>query len=238
MMDPGPLPAATAIGIDVVDCRDPRVLRGLPKDRTVERVLSEAEAARLSSSADPVRDFWLHWGAKEAAFKAVTLLRGAPPVFAHAAFEVDLEAECVRYGEIELALVVHATPDRFVVVARSVEAVEHPTWGAGTVEALHRGVGGLDVERLREGSFSAEERDAVRGLPSALVRLAVRSEAAHCLGVEERRLQVICPPGPTGRRPPYLHLDGVPGTDIGISISHDGDWLAWAVSVSGSAGGS
>lgn len=238
MIDPGPLSAATAIGIDVVDCRNPRVMQGLPKDRTVDRVLSDTEAARLAASADPVRDFWLHWGAKEAAFKATTLLRGAPPVFAHAAFEVDLARERVQYGEIELALAVHTSPERLVVVARSVEAEMPPTWAAGTVQALHRGAGGADLAALRDERFSPAERDAVRGLPSALVRMAVRREAAHCLEVDEARLQVICPAGPTGRRPPYLHLDGVPTEGCGISISHDGDWLAWGVSVSGSAAGS
>lgn len=239
MIDPGPLPLGMAIGIDVVDCLDPRVLRGLPRDRTVARVLSPSEAARLATSPDPVRDFWLHWGAKEAGFKAVTLLRGAPPVFAHAAFEVDLERGQVRYGEMELALVIHTTPDRLVVVARSGDTEEHPTWAAGTVTALHQGAGLADLDTLRRTRFSEAEGNAVRALPSALVRLAVRREAADLLSVAEDRLEVICPPGPSGRRPPYLHLDGVPSEQCGISISHDGAWVAWAVAgIRGGADGS
>lgn len=232
-----------AIGVDVVDRRTPRLQRGLPKERTVRRILSAAEAARLASSADPVRDFWLHWGAKEAAFKAVTLLRGVPPVFSHARFEVELDEERVRYEEFELALAVTVTPERLVVVARPAGAAPPTRWQADTVAQLHAEVGRLDLETLRVTHFSPPERDTVRGLPSALVRLAVRREAARWMEVEERRLEVICPPGPAGRRPPYLHLEGRPLTDVGISISHDGEWLAWGLAfdpgaVSAARGGS
>ena len=58
---------------------------------------------------------------------------------------------------------------------------------------------------------------------------AARREAAAYLELDEDRLQIICPPGPTGRRPPYLYLDGRPMAECGLSISHDGDWIAWAV---------
>jgi hypothetical protein len=169
------------------------------------------------------------WAAKEAAFKATTLLRGAPPVFAHAAFGVDLEAGTVRYGEIEMGLTVHITPDRLVGVVRPEGGTSASlVWGAGARDALHGGVGHASIDTL-QGRFSAAERDAVRGISSALVRLAVRTEAAGFLEVEEERLEVICPPGPAGRRPPYLHLDGRPVARCGVSVSHDDGWLAWAV---------
>ena len=93
---------------------------------------------------------------------------------------------------------------------------------------VHDGLGGgpLDVLRRR---FTDAERDAVRGLSSAIARLALRREAALHLATDEQRLEVICPPGPAGRRPLYLYADGRLVTDVGLSISHDGAWVAWAV---------
>ncbi len=239
MTHPGPLRPAAVVGIDVVDLRTPRVLRGLPRSRTVERVLAEEERRRVVEAPDPGSAFWAHWAAKEAAFKAATLLRGAPPVFAHAAFRVDLDAGRVQYGDIALDLTTHGTRDRLVAVARPSRPGALPVWGAGAQAALHRGFGGADLESLRHGHFSEAERPVIRGLPSALVRLAVRREAAAFLGVEEARLEVICPDGPAGRSPPYLHLDTRVLEDCGVSISHDGDWMAWAVAgVSGGGDGS
>lgn len=239
MRDPGPLPPGAVVGVDVVDRRSARVLRGLPRPRTVDRVLADEERRRVEAAADPAGTFWAHWAAKEAAFKAVTLLRGAPPVFAHAAFQVDLDGGRVDYGEVGIALAVHATRDRLVAVARPAGGTAPPVWGVGAVAALHRGVGEAHLDTLRTERFTDAERGAVRALPSALVRLAVRREAAQFLGTDEGRLEVICPSGPAGRRPPYLHVDGRARRDCGVSISHDGDWVAWAVAgISGDAGGS
>ena len=239
MTHPDPLPRAAVVGIDVVDRRSPRVLRGLPRPRTVDRVLADEERTRVASAADPAAAFWTHWAAKEAAFKAVTLLRGAPPVFAHAAFRVDLDEARVDYGEIRVDLSVHATRDRLVVVAKPPGDGDPALWGAGAIEALHRGLDDADLAHLRDRRFTDRERGAVRSLPSALARLTVRQEAAGFLDLDESRLEVICPAGPAGRSPPYLHVDGRPHPRCGVSISHDGDWVAWAVAgVSGSAAGS
>lgn len=225
---PGPLRPSSVIGVDVVDRRHRR-LRGLPKERTVRRILSPSEAKWVADSPDPIRDFWLHWGAKEAAFKAVTLLRGDPPTFAHARFEVALDDARVDYEGIRLNLELDVTADRLAVVARPLATAASDAWTARRLDAVHTEMGGAPLDQLREERFTARERDTVRGLPSALARLGVRREAARRMAIAESRLEVICPPGVTGRRPPYLHLDGRPLERVGISISHDGEWLAWGV---------
>jgi phosphopantetheine--protein transferase-like protein len=229
-----PLPPEASVGIDVVDLHSSRVLRGLPRARTVERVLTRAERDQMAASADPVTLFWTLWAAKEAGFKCATLLRAAPPVFAHAAFQVDLAQARVRYGAIELRLSINLTGPRLVALTQPVDASgpRRPlatVWGAGALEALHRARDSPDLDTLRARAFTEREVDAVRGLPSALVRLSARREAAAHLELDEDRLQIICPPGPAGRRPPYLYLDGRPMDQCGLSISHDGGWIAWAV---------
>ncbi len=235
MIEPAPLLPQASVGIDVVDLASPRALRGLPRPRTVDRVLTDDERAHVTASPDPATVFWSYWAAKEAAFKSVTLLRAAPPVFVHAAFRVDLEAGRVDYGEHALRLTLNHTGRRLVAVTvplGRLGMVEDPAplvWGAGTIEALHRGADGASLEQLRAGSFSSREVDAVRALPSALVRMAARREAASFLEVPQSRTELICPPGPTGRRPPYLVVDSELVRTVGVSISHDETWLAWAV---------
>jgi hypothetical protein len=107
------------------------------------------------------------------------------------------------------------------------------------------------VDRLREGEphgarfeelltrFTDREADAVHHVQSALVRLSARSALANAIGADESRLEIVCEPGPTGRRPPRVYLDGAAAADLDVSLSHDGDWIAWAYSAaSGDSGAS
>jgi hypothetical protein len=83
------------------------------------------------------------------------------------------------------------------------------------------------LEALRE-RFTERELDAVYSRQSAAVRLGARAELAATLPVDEKRLQIVCDPGPTSQRPPRVLLDGTP-TEADVSLSHDGRWLAWVL---------
>lgn len=74
------------------------------------------------------------------------------------------------------------------------------------------------------------EADAVHSRSSAAVRIAARRTVAELLALDEARLQIVCAPGDTGRRPPSVLLDGAP-CDVDVSFTHDGRWIAWVVSV-------
>lgn len=76
--------------------------------------------------------------------------------------------------------------------------------------------------------FTEKEADAVRDVASAAVRLAARAALAQGLAVDEGRVEIVCAPGPVGRRPPFVHLDGRPTPLADVSLSHDGAWVAWA----------
>ncbi len=87
-MTPGsPLPI---LGSDVVDLGTERVRSLVANPRFPRRVLDPAERERLEADPDPARTLWAFWAAKEAAFKVATRLRGAPPVFRHRTFRVEL----------------------------------------------------------------------------------------------------------------------------------------------------
>ena len=77
------------VGIDVVDPRDRRCVGKARDERFLARVLAETERGAVGAAPDPDATLWRLWAAKEAAFKVITKVRGAPPVFVHAAFRVD-----------------------------------------------------------------------------------------------------------------------------------------------------
>jgi len=242
---PGVTPPSEAgrpfVGVDVVDLTDPRARDRSRDTRFLDRVFSPLERERIRSADDPALEVWILWAAKEAAFKVFSKLHGELPVFRHAAYEVTdepgLPVTALRYGDSRLALGVETHPERVLAWA----------WNGGAPEILVArstvpgalATLGLDPDRERweAARFRPRERDSIHGLPSALVRLLARRDAAHMLGIQEDVLSIECPPGHTGLRPPYLHRTGTILRNADVSLSHDGRQLAWAVRVARSVGG-
>jgi phosphopantetheinyl transferase (holo-ACP synthase) len=222
------------VGNDVVDLTAPRAVGRSRDERFVARVFTELERAALLSADDPDGALWLAWAAKEAAYKVVSKIRGTPPVFVHRAFEVvwapGSREGVVRYEGDAIPVVAepdpaggylhvlaHAPDDSGRELRRTVERLDPPDSGrAEPLDAL--------LERLTE-----RERDAVHSVPSAAVRIGARAELAALLGLEVTRLEIVCRPGASGRRPPYVLVDGSPAK-VDVSLSHDGPWIAWALS--------
>lgn len=218
--------AGMAVGNDVVDLRDPRTTGKDRDSRFLARVLRDHERAAVAASADSHEALWLHWAAKEAAYKVVSKLRGEPPVFVHRDFVVvgdAVEHEGARYPldvrrhgpALHAASCVGAPLHELVTGLGRLDDADAP-WG-GTLDEL--------MARL-----SGREADPVHSLASAAVRLGARGALAAAMGVEEDRLEIVCAPGVTGRRPPFVLLDGAPAA-ADVSLSHHGDWIAWAILV-------
>ena len=94
------------MGVDVVDLTDPRTRDRSGDSRFLDRVFAPGERARIRAAADPSREVWVLWAAKEAAFKVVSKLQGEIPVFHHAAYQVSDEpgrpVSALRYGDTRL----------------------------------------------------------------------------------------------------------------------------------------
>jgi len=233
MTDPG-APLRPCFGIDVVDLGNPRT-RGRHLDRRfMTRVFGPAERDLVSAASDPERAVWRHWAAKEAAFKAVGIHRHpeAPPPFEHAAFEVvDLDETrgTLRWRDRDLDLRVDVDPGgRRVVAVAGLDRL-HPdiTWTGADLEGTSVRLGAHDAEAL-EAMLGPREREAARGFAHGLVRLAARTEVARRLDLPPERCEIVNAPGPAGRTPPLVQLDGSPCPDARISLSHDGPFVAWA----------
>jgi phosphopantetheinyl transferase (holo-ACP synthase) len=213
-----------AVGNDIVDLLEPRTVGKVDDRRFLERILAESERSALGAAADPHGALWTHWAGKEAGYKVVSKLRGEPPVFIHRDF-------VVTDGRVE-----HEGVSFPLAVARAGDALHAVSCAAATLDEVVGGVGRLDdATAVWSGSREAlvarltpREADAVHSRASAAVRVAARAALAGVLGVAEQRLEIVCAPGVTGRRPPRVLLDGAPGP-ADVSLSHHGAWIAWAI---------
>jgi phosphopantetheinyl transferase len=226
--------ARPLVGVDVVDLQDPRC-EGKERDaRFLRRILADGERELVERADAPAVMLWRLWAAKEAAYKVVSKLRGAPPPFVHAAFRVDpgdgaaLEPfGSVAWEDVRVAVHWHQLPERIGAVAWSGLAAEEPVeWGwGGQLQLDPAPTASLDVLLER---MTTRERRPVHSRASAVVRIVARSALALALAVDESRVQVVCSDGPKGRTPPEVLLDDEPA-GVDVSLSHHGRWLAWAL---------
>ncbi len=242
---PGP------VGIDVVDCFERRMQSKATYERFVDRVFTELEADRIRNAHSPDLVLWMMWAAKEAVFKAETVSMGEPPVFDHSAFEVTVPDHVLRLPypkkmdppAWQPAAVGHVlrngveAPVEWSVIG-GVACLTPPDSLSGVqqrigVERLSDAAARMgvpaDLDALVEAHFHQTEARAMRSLPSGMVRLAARRAAVELMQIDADRIRIVTPPGPAGRTPPHLEVDGEREARLSLSISHHGDRIAWIV---------
>lgn len=231
------------VGNDVVDLSNPRVRGKSGDSRFTSRVVAHPERPGVTSATDPDLELWCLWAAKEAAYKIVSKTRATPPVFAHAEFvvtwgwraraegghESTVRKGIVTYGGTEVTVEVSHDFDVLHAVARYRDPLAPHQDALAGLGRLDDGnvpwEGDLDALRAR---LSPREAEPVHSRASAAVRLGARAALARAMRVEESRVEIVCDPGLTGRRPPRVLLDGSPAR-ADVSLSHDGPWIAWAL---------
>lgn len=194
--------ARAGIGDDVVDLgmtlRSPHVQSAFD-----QRVYTAIERARIAQAADQARERWLHWAAKEAAYKALS--KGSEvPAFHPSAFEVrwrvgvPLGRGCVAHGAQRV----------------SVRWTEGPGW----VHCL-AAAGWAKSVRAR-----ARVRASVWPVPAARASRDARALARTLLRRTGARGRIVLDPmhGPGGP----LRVRG--GLDFDLSLSHDGRFVSAA----------
>jgi phosphopantetheinyl transferase (holo-ACP synthase) len=222
------------VGVDVVDLDDARCVGKHRDERFLARILADHERRLLSGGADGDETLWRIWAAKEAAFKVVSKMRGSPPPFVYAAFQVSESEAAAGFGRVswEDAIVHvhwHVLPGRVAALAWNDLAVDGAVeWGWGQDSALDPDPGGAMEALLAR--LTERERGRVHSRASALVRLAAKAALADALGVERERVEVVSREGPKGRIPPEVLLDGEPAR-ADVSLSHHGRWLAWGLRI-------
>jgi phosphopantetheinyl transferase (holo-ACP synthase) len=198
---------AQAVGNDVVDLTDPRIVEHHRRERFVSRVCAAQERASITTSAD----LWALFAAKEAAYKALIKL-GHSPGFSHREILVapDLRAVSWRGCDLELS------------VETSKHHVHALAWRGRTCRPVAI-VSRRSTRHLRAGVET--EGAAARKLLCALVGAAT----GHAAG----ELEVVRDPVAgawDGFGPPRVECRGiVVGADV--SLSHDGPFVAAAAMI-------
>ncbi len=225
------------IGVDVVDLTQPRVAGRSSDERFLNRVFAPSERERIREADDPDLEVWQLWAAKEAAFKVLSKVQPELPVFHHARFRVtdrpgDPPGELV-YEDHYVSLSVVAEEDYVLATAwNSIIGADQIVIDVAPVEDVLRHYGlGDDWEEWASSFFDDDELDPVHGIQSAGVRVMAKHAAASLLELPRSELRIVCPPGHTGLRPPYLFrgAERLPNADV--SLSHDGPFIAAAVRV-------
>lgn len=191
------------VGNDVVDLGDPDNQASFGRPGYVERVCTPAERRAVEAAADPERTFWALFAAKEASYKLLVKL-GEEPGLAHRSIEVAPDFGSARYHDHDLRL-----------------TVEHTEGWVHALSSL-----GPSAPRFEVVALPPHARASAAGR-ELLCRIA-----ATVLGVPGATLSIERRPSPRsydGFEPPRLCQAGVP-TGIDVSLSHDGNYVAAALS--------
>ena len=184
----------TSLGNDIVDLKasEPPL-----NPRFIERVLTQQEK---DSVRDSMQLLWLHWAAKEAAYK--TLSRGDPNlVFAHKEFEFNFQEKTIRHNGEILPCLVEETDDFVAVVcatqAKLLKSNELSHW----------------ISQIDAGQDS-----------SAAIRESARAKIANRLSVPEETIEISQPR--KKNTPPTALISGQ-GANL-LSFAHHGRFIAIA----------
>ncbi|KAA3617971.1 MAG: hypothetical protein DWQ05_07955 [Calditrichaeota bacterium] len=231
------------VGNDIVDLQSESASGKSSDLRFMRRVFTASERKSIENHKNPDKALWLHWASKEAAYKVVCKLQKPRPVFSHAQFVVDLKKS------VELGLfsnIVHATV-KFRAITLEVQfeagpdfihAIAYWPFGSGLDEfEIHSGSRATSSADLSlwsdrgwlESNFTEDELLSCVRSESALVRYFSKKSIADQIKYNESRIQIIRPQIPDNYQPPYLLVDGR-RSEVDVSLSHHGRFVAWAYS--------
>ncbi|MBI4538517.1 MAG: 4'-phosphopantetheinyl transferase superfamily protein [Gemmatimonadetes bacterium] len=247
-----PLTVPVHVGNDIVDLDHPRCRNAAREERFLDRVLGMAERDAVRASPDPHRALWLHWAAKEAAFKVAWKVWGERPMFAHARFAVSgaprlpacpPECDCRQESSLEVTYAGTTLPVRATVTHTYVHTIAAASRGPGLRIAdlpIILGVNAVspaerDVWRLPQTlarHFTDAELAAIRHPEAAIARVRAREAIAAYLGIAADRIRIVRDTRGGTLAPPTVQVDDRPAP-VDLSLSHHGRFVAWAFHAAG-----
>jgi phosphopantetheine--protein transferase-like protein len=233
------------IGNDVVDLGEPGVSGKEHDRRFMDRVFTPEERERILVAAAPTLALWKTWSAKETAFKIASKLRERV-VFAHRRFEVvpenawepeRLAGEAiglwasVYFDDLEIRVRWETALDYIHCIgqlARHSDADALRTTRDLVQRPRHLLSGIVHEGHALSGALSGAERASVYSTASERARLLARRLMdrweQHLQGAEIVRLWRA-----RGWSAPVISLGGRPVPGFDVSLSHDGRFVAAAV---------
>jgi phosphopantetheine--protein transferase-like protein len=218
----------TSIGNDIVDLTSPDSVGKSLDRRFIARVFTPEEQERIDRSLSPDATLWMLWAAKEAAFKAVSKFKPGLS-FAHRAYAhrdepgkaahivlKQTNGNAVSIQECGVVMTPAGPVDTFFTLSthrvHCVAAVRNGNGGAPAANPVHV------LEERRDGPFD----------PSAAVRRAAIHHLASVTKASPYYIDIRRDETPHGYGAPRVFIEGN-RTDIDISLSHDGKYIAFAV---------
>jgi phosphopantetheine--protein transferase-like protein len=207
------------IGNDIVDLAEPGVA-GKERDRRfLDRVFTPEERARILAASAPTIELWKTWTAKEAAYKVAGKIR-EKVIFAHRAFEVaagERHQAWVRFEDLVVRVRWEIARDYVHCIADLRNRPSRHAWVAAIAHHLQP-IGGV---------LTPAEHASVHSPASVRARLLARRllEQWNLRGAEVLREWRA-----RGWGPPVLAHDGEPLPGFDVSLSHDGRFVAAALS--------
>jgi phosphopantetheine--protein transferase-like protein len=230
------------IGNDVVDLAEPGVA-GKERDRRfMDRVFTPEERAHILEAAAPTIALWKTWAAKETAFKIASKLREGV-VFAHRAFEVEVEATGqrarVRFEGLDVRVRWELAREYVHCIGQLARERSSPCLLRGAkAEAQCAAVAESLLDWRRFFSGIVHEGQALQGQLTEAEQASVHSTASARARLLARRLMERWDPQGAeivrlwrswGWGPPVVAREGTPLPAFDVSLSHDGRFVAAAV---------
>jgi hypothetical protein len=205
------------IGNDVVDLRDADTRPETFRPRFDQRVFDPAERRAIERDSQPHARRWVHWAAKEAAYKLAKQV-DENFVFSPSKLVAEFDSARPQAGDRVERRGVLTLPAPTEVGIRELELRSFETLDYVHVMALPAGA---DWEAV---VWAVEPVEAETDTGQA-VRTLARNCVARDLGISVERVAI----GRRGRIP-TVEIDGSPSTMV-ISISHHGLWVACAMTL-------
>lgn len=233
------------IGNDIVDLAEPGVAGKEHDRRFMDRVFTAEERERILSAAAPTIALWKTWSAKETAYKIASKLREGL-VFAHDQFEVVPESAgepervagevigqwaSVYFEDVEIRVRWETAREYIHCIGqlarhREADALRTPRDLAERSRPVLAGI--VSEAHSLSGALSRAERASVYSTASERARLLARRLMdrweQHLQGAEIVRLWRA-----RGWSAPVISRAGRPVPGFDVSLSHDGRFVAAAV---------
>lgn len=215
------------IGNDIVDLTDPENKRKIRDTRFINRVLTPGEQKLIHASRSPGSMLWSIWACKEAAYKALSKARSnedkvsSSPLRYSVSFDKPFTFKSGAAGQTRVYPGKVAGPECSIPV-RVVrkQGYVHAVAATGSEDA----VGCVMWTVCKINLKRSEVTPAMRSL---LVRKALKMRLAKNLGIDTKDMEIIRPESDGKIGPPLLMIGGKI-SDIEVSLTHDGQYVAYA----------
>ncbi len=215
------------VGNDIVDLIQPHAKKKIRDTRFLKRVFLPDEARFILTDMQPDAMLWAFWSGKEAAYKAIQKDCVAIPSIPRL-YKVSITADTGTKGtsppwsERQLEGTVETPAGRVrlktSITPAYVHSIATPFWVAPDAKIVSQ------VERMAVG------RALSPAYESSFVRNTAKRRLAECLKYRLKDIEIRRQPGHRGLGPPYVYLRNErAATDI--SLSHDGDFAAFAFAI-------